>query len=86
MSTDNCAAPPPANDELRVMAIAWLDGGHPPSQYGKELEESLAQLLAQARLAEAKWWRYLVQMHDESYFAIEGDKRMAELQKAVVGG
>jgi len=41
-----------------------------------------AKLVAEARLDEAKWWRHLVIMDDESYFAVEGDKRIAELRTA----
>jgi hypothetical protein len=31
-------------------------------------------------LAEAKWWRHLVIMHEESYFAVEGDKRIKQIE------
>jgi hypothetical protein len=31
--------------------------------------------------AEALWWRHLVIMPEESYFAVEGDKRLAELER-----
>jgi len=40
---------------------------------------------AKVRLEEAKWWRHLVIMHDESYFAVEGDKRLAELRARAEG-
>jgi len=42
---------------------------------------ALARRDAETRRDEAKWWRYLAQMHDESYFAVEGDKRIAEHEK-----
>lgn len=38
---------------------------------------------AEARLEEAKWWRHLAIMDPNSYFAVEGDKRIAELQRQV---
>lgn len=37
---------------------------------------------AAIRLDEAKWWRHLVIMKEQSYFAVEGDKRIAELERA----
>ena len=40
------------------------------------------EMLAKARLEEAEWWRHLVIMDEESYFAVEGDKRLAELRGA----
>lgn len=33
------------------------------------------------RLEEAKWWRYLAIMGDDSYFAVEGQKRLQELEQ-----
>ena len=33
------------------------------------------------RLEEAKWWRNLCIMDPQSYFAVEGDKRIAELEE-----
>jgi len=44
------------------------------------------KLVAEARLDEAKWWRHLVIMDDESYFAVEGDKRIAQLERTAKGG
>ena len=46
----------------------------------KLLAERVKEAERKVRLDEAKWWRHLVIMHDESYFAIEGDKRIAELE------
>jgi hypothetical protein len=47
---------------------------------GQSLAALLTSVQAEARLEEAKWWRYLVQMHEESYFSVEGDKRIADLE------
>ncbi|MDA4129237.1 MAG: hypothetical protein OK457_00550 [Thaumarchaeota archaeon] len=56
-------------------AIYWR------TEAARDDERQKAELLvAGARLEEAKWWRYLVQMHEESYFAVEGDKRIAQLE------
>jgi len=68
------------------LAREWLDHGHDPGKgYGLALEKSLAAFLSRVRLDEAKWWRYLAQMHEESYFAVEGDKRLAALEQAAGG-
>jgi len=45
----------------------------------------VAAAVQQARLEEARWWRHLVLMHDESYFAVEGDKRIAALERPAEG-
>ncbi len=44
-------------------------------------DRAIAKAALAARIEEAKWWRHLVIMHEESYFAVEGDKRIADLQK-----
>ena len=41
----------------------------------------IERVRAEAALEEAKWWRHLVTMHEESYFAVEGDKRIAQLSQ-----
>lgn len=46
------------------------------------LKDHDAEIERRARLDEAEWWRYLVMMHEESYFAVEGDKRLAALAKS----
>jgi hypothetical protein len=66
-------------------------GGHVLDSWQRErvVRESLAhmaQVQAEARLEEAKWWRHLVIMHDESYFAVEGDKRIAALEQVARPG
>jgi hypothetical protein len=47
------------------------------------LEAEATMAIARAVRDEAKWWRYLAQMHDESYFAVEGDKRLAAANTAL---
>jgi hypothetical protein len=39
-----------------------------------------------ARLEEAKWWRHLSIVDQESYFAVEGDNRIAELERQSIAG
>jgi len=48
------------------------------------LDAAVTRGREQARLDEAKWWRHLVFMHEDSYFAVEGDKRIAELELAAI--
>jgi hypothetical protein len=52
----------------------------------KLLGKFSASLASRARLEEAEWWRHLAIMHDESYFAVEGDKRLAALRAQAPGG
>jgi len=55
-------------------AEPWLN-----SHLASELSKAVQPHEAAWRLAEATWWRHLSIMYEESYFAIEGDKRIAAL-------
>ena len=45
--------------------------------------QALDLSLKRARLEEAKWWRHLVFMDEDSYFAVEGDKHIVALNAEV---
>jgi len=60
-------------------AARWYGYDNDAECVGKTMRVKVDQLAAEfdaARLEEARWWRHLVLMHDESYFAVEGDKRI----------
>jgi hypothetical protein len=44
-------------------------------------DEAWDEFARERVLAEAKWWRHLVIMHEESYFAVEGDKRIKQIEE-----
>lgn len=73
----------------RERLAAWMTERSFSTGHGDTFEDLLKELdwqvkeLRGARLEEADWWRYLAQMHDESYFAVEGDKRIAALAQAL---
>jgi len=92
MSTDNCAAPPPANDELRAQVKTWWQSLPAPEQFEypedatadifiDQMTVFVAQVAARARYEE----------HERNCSVCQTNKtwgwcsRGAELQKAVTG-
>jgi len=50
-------------------------------RYCTQAAETIDRFARERVLAEAKWWRHLVVMHEESYFAVEGDKRIKQIEE-----
>jgi hypothetical protein len=78
--------PPLTHDgEMLVQpAIAYAQGALVPLLTEQQINTILPVMLEFSRervLAEAKWWRHLVIMHEESYFAVEGDKRIKQIEE-----
>jgi len=67
------------SDMLRWILSSLIE--YPNGGGDQQIMTQVERLLLDARIAEAKWWRFLTIHATDSYFAVEGDSHIAELER-----